>query len=138
MDCNKVLDFSFGAYYILNNFQKRLKMKTEQILKQNFPIQNKEDPNSHSSYEKQTISLRLYPIPQKFGRSFLYTYQQKLKSCANLYISYLRKGTKFHINNLRSRYGKAPEGFSCNYLEIEIWIFKCRKKEKDKIVWLNA
>lgn len=90
---------------------------------------------SHAQRTHQVI-FRLYPIASYTGVVANAPYERELELNVHAHFKKWGGRSNYRVGHLRECYGKCPEGYSCKYFELPVFV-KTAAKAKDKIIWIE-
>jgi hypothetical protein len=82
------------------------------------------------------VLFRIYPIASYTGVIANASYERELELNVNYHLKKWGSRSNYRIGSLRECYGRCPDGYSCKYFEIPVFI-KTTTKNKDKIIWIE-
>lgn len=91
---------------------------------------------SHASHRHKLL-FRLYPIASYTGVCANGHYERTLGVLVYDHIKHYYGRSNYRVGCLREQYGKCPDGYSCKYFELPVYV-KTAKVTNDKVVWVEC
>jgi len=94
------------------------------------------DECTRHAYKQHAVKFRLYPIASHTGVCANGPYERALGVFVYDHIKRYYGRSNYRVGHLREQYGICPEGYSCKYFELPVYV-KTTEATDDKVVWIE-